>query len=314
MNQPHMAAWWFPANDHPRDKALVDISITVPRGRRVVANGRLVGRRVHGARATTRWRADEPMAPYLAFFAAGAFRVERGQQDGLPWYIAVSRQIPRGLRAQSMKLMRTTPRVIGWLETQLGEYPFSTSGGVTTSLEPGFALENQTRPTYPVVGARNLDLVVHEQAHQWFGDSVAVESWRDIWLNEGPAQFMELRYRETHGGETAAQWLRETYDGLSAGAPFWDLRIAAPGSRNLFDGAVYDRGAMTLQALRNRVGEEDFWAILRTWVATRAGGNGSTDDFHALAEEVSGENLTGFFEAWVFTGERPADTADNGLG
>jgi aminopeptidase N len=210
--------------------------------------------------------------------------------------------------------MRTTPRVIGWLETQLGDYPFSTSGGLTTSLEPGFALENQTRPTYPVVGPGNLWLVVHEQAHQWFGDSVAVRSWRDIWLNEGPARFMEVRYRETHGGEPARQWLRTSYDARAASADFWGLGIADPGRRHLFDGPVYERGAMTLQALRNRVGEDDFWTILRTWVADRAGGNGSTDDFHALAEEVSGENLTGFFEAWVFTGEKPADTADNGLG
>ncbi|QBR94104.1 hypothetical protein [Nocardioides euryhalodurans] len=77
MNQPHMAPWWFPANDHPSDKALMDISITVPRGRQVVANGNPVGRERDGALVTHHWRSDEPMATYLAMFAAGSFRVER---------------------------------------------------------------------------------------------------------------------------------------------------------------------------------------------------------------------------------------------
>ncbi len=211
-----------------------------------------------------------------------------------------------------MKLMHKTPKLVGWLAKQLGDYPFSVTGGLVTALDPGFALENQTRPTYPSVGAGATLLVVHEQAHQWFGDSVSVENWRDIWLNEGAATFMEVRYEETHGGQSANQWLRNRYDRPDSD-PFWDLRIGNPGANHIFDGEVYYRGGMALQALRNRVGEDAFWTILRTWVAERANGNGSTDDFQALAEEESGENLTGFFEAWFFTGEKPADTADNGL-
>jgi aminopeptidase N len=311
MNEPHMATWWFPANDHPRDKALMDISITVPKGKKVVANGRQVWRRVHGALATTRWTTDEPMVPYLAFFAAGRFEIARGTRDGLPWLVAVSRQLSSGMERQQMRLMRRTPGIVAWLESVLGPYPFSQTGGLVTSLDPGFALENQTRPTYSITG---LSTVVHELAHQWFGDSVSVERWRDIWLNEGFATFMEVAYADAHGGQSAQQWLQTMYHSYGPNDTLWKLDIANPGAGRIFDRAVYYRGAMTLQALRNRVGDVDFWNILRTWASDREGGNGTVEDFRTLAESISGEDdLDGFFQAWLSSGTQPAPTADNGL-
>jgi aminopeptidase N len=212
-----------------------------------------------------------------------------------------------------MRLMLRTPRVVRWLETQLGDYPFSTTGGLTTNLSPGFALENQTRPTYPVMGAGALSIVVHEQAHQWFGDSVAVENWRDIWLNEGAATFMEVEYAATHGGPSASAWLDNRYRVYGADDDLWNLSIGDPGPRRLFDEAVYQRGAMTFQALRQRIGDPAFWQLVRSWLDEFRYGNGSTPAFHALAEEVSGQDLDGFFRAWLFERSRPAETAENGL-
>lgn len=314
MNQPHMAPWWFPANDHPSDKAVVDVRITVPRGKEVVANGVLRGRDSTKRATTWHWRADEPMAPYLAFFAAGDFDIERGTHRGLPWLVAVSEQLAPGDRAASMRLMRRTPKVVAGLEKDLGDYPFSTVGGLTTALGVGFALENQTRPTYPAVGSQATSLVVHELAHQWFGDDVAVERWSDIWLNEGFATYMEWRWAETHGGPSAARQLRGSYRDYPASDDFWTVPIGDPGAPRVFDGAVYDRGAMTLQALRNRVGDDVFWKILRSWLREQRGGNGTTEEFEALAARVSGQDLSTFFTAWLRTPQRPAATADNGLG
>ncbi len=313
MNEPHMAPWWFPANDHPLDKASIDLHITVPADRRVIANGRLVSRREHGRLATTHWRAREPMAPYLAFFAAGFFDVAQGRSHGRPWYVAVSRQISPRQRAGLMRLMRRTPRITAWLERQVGPYPFSTTGGVVTALPVAFALENQTRPTYFETSPGDVSLVVHEMSHQWFGDSVSLQRWRDIWLNEGFATFLEVRWDETHGGPAGATWLRESYDAHPRGDDLWRLRISDPGPSRIFDGAVYRRGAMTLQALRHRVGERDFWRILRTWTGSRRHGTGSDAAFRALASAVSGEDLGPFFAAWLDTTARPADTAANGL-
>jgi aminopeptidase N len=314
MNQPHMAPWWFPSNDHPSDKALMDISITVPRGKQVFANGERVSRTPRGGLVTHRYRAPEPMATYLAMFAAGDFQVERGTRDGLPWTAVVSEQLPADARRANLALMRQTPRVVAGLEEDLGPYPFSTVGGLVTGLDVGFALENQTLPTYPATGRGYTWLVVHEIAHQWFGDSVALQRWRDIWLNEGAASFMEVRWEETHGGISGERWLRRQYDARPEASTFWDLEIGNPGADHIFDGAVYTRGAMTFQALRTVIGERDFWELLQRWVSEREGGNGTRGAFVRLAEEVSGRDLDAFFRVWLDVGRKPADVAANGLG
>nr|WP_300045710.1 M1 family metallopeptidase [uncultured Nocardioides sp.] len=314
MNEPHMAPWWFPANDHPLDKAIVDVKVRVPNGREVVSNGKLRGRKV-GKRSTQwHWSADEPMVPYLAFFAAGDFAIEKGKHRGLPWLVAVSKQLGERDQAASMRLMKKTPAVIAGLEKDLGDYPFSVVGGITTGLNPGFALENQTRPTYPAVGGSATSLVVHELAHQWFGDDIAVEQWSDIWLNEGFATFMEWRWAEEHGGRSADTVFRNYYSNVDAGSAFWKVAVDDPGAAKVFDGAVYGRGAMALQALRNRVGDEAFWRVVRTWIHEQRGGNGSTAEFEEVAARVSGQDLGPFFDTWLRTLAKPAATAANGLG
>ncbi|WP_395658328.1 M1 family metallopeptidase [Nocardioides sp.] len=323
MNQPHMAPWWFPANDHPLDKADITVSITVPRSDRVISNGREVRRVVDGRLATTTWHADEPMVPYLAFFAAGQYAVARGRSDGTPWLVAVSKALPTASQPEAMRLMKRTPELLQWLESVIGPYPFSVTGGLTTSLQPGFALENQTRPTYPFMGEGRgaVDTVVHELAHQWFGDSVAVEKWTDIWLNEGFASFFEAYYDETHGGQSGDAWLRDHYARIGADDDFWHHEVADPCPSHegcvsdIFASWVYERGAMALQALRNVVDDDPvFFELVSRWAADRAGGNGSTAQFQALAEEVTGLDLDGFFDAWVHSTTKPADTAANGLG
>jgi aminopeptidase N len=313
MNQPHMAPWWFPANDHPRDRARFDVRVTVPRDLEVVGNGRLVGRTVEGGLATTHWRATDAMASYLAFFAAGDFRTASGKRGGLPWYAAVSERLDPDAQRESMRLMRRSSSITSWLEKRLGRYPFESTGGLTTSLPVQFALENQTRPTYPVLERDATITVVHELAHQWFGDSVTVEGWRDIWLNEGPATLFEVLWTEAHGGVSGQQWLEQAYVDLAANPYFWQTRVDDPGAAHLFDPPVYQRGAMALQALRTRIGDPDLMLLLRTWVRHHRGGTGSTPEFAALAEEVSGEDLDAFFEAWLRTPEPPAHTVANGF-
>lgn len=313
MNEPHMAPWWFPANDHPRDKARMRVHVTVPRGKQVISNGQLVKKTKQRGLTTWHWRATEPMAPYLAFFAAGDFAIRRGTTDGLPWLSAVSKRLSATQQTRSFDLLGRTSEIDTWLVSEIGPYPFSSTGGLVTSLKPRFALENQTRPTYPYLGPGGLSTVVHEQAHQWFGNDVSVDRWRDIWLNEGFATYFEVRYDETHGGRSAEAWLAKQYDDRPAGEEFWDLRIARPGPARIFGTPVYVRGAMTLVALRNRIGAEDLQTLLRSWFEQRSRGNGSTEQFIALAQEISGADLDGFFAAWLFTGTKPAQTTANGL-
>ena len=154
---------------------------------------------------------------------------------------------------------------------------------------------------------------MHELAHQWFGDSVSLQRWRDIWLNEGFATFMEVAYAERHGGPSAQQWLRGAREDQVGSRWFWRVDVTDPGAGRIFDPAVYQRGAMTLQALRNRVGDDAFWKILRTWIRKQRGGNGASAEFEEVAARVSGQDLSSFFAVWLRTPSKPAATADNGL-
>lgn len=315
MNEPHMATWWFPANDHPTDKATFDIRITVPKEMKAIANGVLVGRKQRRGWATTHWRATEPMATYLAFFAAGSFATRSSTCNGVPNYVAVARSVGRDAhRRAATTLIDRTCSVMLALERVLGRYPFSAVGGVVTSLPASFALENQTRPIYPDRPGATVGLVAHELAHQWFGNSVSISAWRDIWLNEGFAQFFQHYYvNEVLGLRPMRSWFDQTYASLPAGSPFWRVAVGDPGPDLLFDTPVYTRGALTLQALRQRLGEDTFWLVLRSWLAQRAYGNGSVTDFRALAGSISGQDLTGFFDAWLYQPVKPQPTQENGF-
>jgi hypothetical protein len=202
------------------------------------------------------------------------------------------------------------PEIIKFESDIFGPYPFSAVGGIVDDVPGlGFALENQTRPTYarefftgPVDGD---SVIVHELAHQWYGDSLSVANWRDIWLNEGFATYAEWLWSE-HEGLGTAQETYDYYSGIPADDSFWTLRIGDPGPDNLFDEAVYVRGGMTLHALRLRVGDAAFFRILRSWAAIHAGGNVSIPQFIALSERISGQQLDDLFDAWLYTPSKPA--------
>jgi aminopeptidase N len=149
-------------------------------------------------------------------------------------------------------------------------------------------------------------VVVHELAHQWYGDSVALAAWKHMWLNEGFATYAEWLWSEHEGLGTPQEIFDFLYNEIPAGDPFWDIIVGDPGIPNLFSGPVYERGAMTLQVLRNQVGDRDFFRILRAWATRKAGGNGTTGQFIALAERISGQQLDALFDAWLFTAGKPA--------
>ncbi|CAN7233503.1 M1 family aminopeptidase [Knoellia sp. LjRoot47] len=206
------------------------------------------------------------------------------------------------------------PEVVDFLSGILGPYPFGQSGGIVDD-DPGigFALENQTRPIYAqdwfTQPGDNISVIVHELAHQWVGDSLAVEAWKHIWLNEGFATYMEWLWAEETGRFTAQEAF-DFYTSFPADDPFWSTVIGDPGPEHLFDGPIYDRGAMTLHALRLEVGDAAFFRLLTRWTSSQAGGNVRTDEFVSLAERVTGRQLDDLFTTWVFTGAKPAGLPD----
>jgi hypothetical protein len=227
------------------------------------------------------------------------------------WIAGTTSETPPSAGVIARRSFARHGEILDFLASSFGPYPFTAAGGIVDDAEGlGFALENQTRPIYALDfftdQVRGTAVVVHELAHQWYGDSLSVRRWRDIWLNEGFASYAEWLWSEHEGQGTAQETFDAYYSGIPADDPFWELHIGDPGPDRLFDGAVYDRGAMTLHALRMRVGDADFFTILRTWARTHAGGNVSTPQFVRLAERVSGQQLDGFFDAWLFTSGKPA--------
>src|SRR4051794_30407923 len=300
VGEPQGAPGWFPANDNPRQRAPYAIGTPAPAGITALGNGRLVHRSTAHGWTTWRWREDHPMATYLATATNGVFdlRISR-MRDGKPIYDAVD-----PAEASAWPALAQEPEILAFEAGLYGRYPFEAAGAIVDHApEVGYALESQTKPNYD--SAPSVGLLVHELSHQWFGDSVSLKVWPDIWLNEGFATWTEWIYDERHGGDTAAQRFDAAY-ARPAGDPFWaDPPAALPGPDVLFSGPPYDRGAMTLQALRAKVGDRTFFAILRAWYALHRDGNVTTAGFVALAEHLSHRRLDRFFDVWLYEPVKP---------
>jgi aminopeptidase N len=192
--------------------------------------------------------------------------------------------------------------MISVFEDAFGPYPFNSFGSIVDDDSVGYALETQTRPVYSRVAREST--VAHELAHQWFGNAVSPERWQDIWLNEGWATYAEWVWTEAAGGDSA-QLRFEDVMAIPADDPFWELVIADPGPFGLFLDAIYDRGAATLHALRGEVGDEDFFAGAQRWLELYGDGAATTEDFEAVYETVSGQDLDAFFDVWLRTSSKP---------
>jgi aminopeptidase N len=308
-DEPDVAPWWFPGSNHPSDKATYDVSVAVPTGTEVLSNGVFAGTtpQINGW-TRWNWRSAKPQASYLTNIVIGQYDIHTSTApNGQPLITAYGDDL--GANAESARAsVERTAEIIEFEASVFGEYPFEAQGGVvSTGLT--FALENQTRPTYATGFFRrgaNTSVVSHELAHQWFGDSVSVKTWRNIWLNEGFATYASYLWADSQGEGTPAEIAQYYYDLHPADDPFWQFVVAEPGVGQEFNGAVYDRGAMTLQALRNTIGDESFFNLLKTWTAQNKYGNATIEQFIAVAERVSGKPLYDLFQTWLFTKGKPA--------
>jgi aminopeptidase N len=294
VSQPAGAATWFPANDHPLDKATYTIRITVPEPYIAASNGLLDEVIETETTRTYIWEVVNPMASYLATVAIYPFEtsVQEGP-NGLPILNFTTVKLSQFARAA----LERTPEMIEFLEARIGPYPFESYGAIVVAFP--WSLETQSRSLLSRSQLFSLreELVMHELAHQWFGNSVSLGRWQDIWLNEGFATYISwLWAEETRGEQAFERIVRDSYQPL-----FLSMPPGAPAVDTLFDYSVYARGALTLHALRLRVGDEDFFEILQTYYARYRDSHVTTDDFIAVAEEVSGQSLGDFFQDWLYT-------------
>ncbi|MFF7715460.1 M1 family aminopeptidase [Streptomyces sp. NPDC007988] len=301
LGEPQGSMAWFPGNHHPSDKAGYDITVTVPKGLTAVSNGELRSQRpvAGGSRTAFAWHSAEPMASYLATVGVGEYDVKTSRPArGVPEFTAVDRTVA----AQSEKVRARLPEVLDWAQENFGPYPFSSTGAIVERADDvNYALETQTRPVYPA-GAFNEEFLVHELAHQWYGNSVSPKAWKDVWLNEAFATYAEWLYDEDFNDVPAQKRFEKEFEDDGN----WAFPPAEPPTDDLLGAPVYGRGAMVLHTIRQTVGDDAFFALLKGWPQEHRHGNASTEDFIAYVEEKTGEDLTELWDVWLYGDGRPS--------
>ncbi|HEY5941606.1 MAG TPA: M1 family metallopeptidase [Solirubrobacterales bacterium] len=300
VGEPQGTAAWIPCNNVPADKARFEFRVTVPDGLKAVANGRRLRSDNRGGSVQHNWVEAAPMSPYLALLNVGRGQIVKSRIGNLPSWTLIDPRL-----AAAREPLAELPGIVGFLSGLYGDYPFDSAGSaVDFAPELGYALETQSRPIYAFVP--DLTTVVHETAHQWFGNSVGLQRWPQIWLNEGFATWSEWYYAERHGRRSAGEIFRRLYRVPASNERFWNPPPAHPGSpKNLFATSTYVRGGMALQALREKIGTTTMLKLLRRWTTSHRHGSANIGEFETLAEELSGQELDGLFQRWLYQRGKP---------
>ena len=333
VNEPMGAMAWFPNNNHPTDKATYDFTITVPTGKTALGNGELVSKTDNADGTTTwKWHMGYPMATYLSTATVGDFDLAPGtgatalgaSGAALQLYNAIDSSYPAATKTANTNTLAREDAIVSYFAGLYGPYPFDSIGAVVDRVSGvGYVLEVQTKIHFPSSGGAGVSIntLSHEIAHQWFGNTVSLDTWNDIWLNEGWATWSQWHWsnKQNNSTATSAQQFLNNYDSTQ-NPTRWNIPTAVlPSAANLFDTfPVYTRGAMTLEGLRQILGEDAFFALAKAWVAENRYGNAGTADFIALTKRIAAERagfessnlakLDTYFQQWLFTAGKPAMT------
>lgn len=303
MQKPFGAYTWYPVNDHPSDKALYTVRLSVPDQWVGVSNGRLESRETKDGRTVTEFVSDAPMASYLVTVAIGPYK--KYTQTG-PHDLPLTYWVPRG-RSELVDPLMRTPDALAWLERRLGPYPFSHAGVVVT---PGEAsVETQTLTTLAQGNYRygNGDVreqVAHNLAHAWYGDTVTPNLWRDVWMSEGMATYLQAKYAVAKGWDTWEFWRRE----FARNDQYWRDIYGPPGAYNANDFGqrnVTYGGALILHKLRAKIGATEFNAVMRAWPQENLHTSRGRARYIEFLEEKTGKPLADWFQDWLMSPETP---------
>ncbi|WP_067432377.1 M1 family metallopeptidase [Nocardioides jensenii] len=299
MQEPYGAYTWYPVNDQPSDKAFYDFTITTPAPRVGIANGQLTSQTEVDGNSVSRWHLDSAASSYLITLAIGEYeQTEDTSASGVPLTYWTA---PGDARA--LKAMKYTKRAVDWLEEKLGPYPFSSLGSVVVDSES--AMETQQMITYGDSDyTLSPDVVVHEIAHQWYGDITSPSDWKDVWINEGMAMYVQ--------GVFEAQQTGRTVDDVMDEWATWEKQYRAtagpPGNydpRTFGESNIYYGPALMWHELRKKLGDEKFWAMVRAWPTVHKQGNPTREEYLDWIEQETGEELTDFFDAWLMGEKTP---------
>lgn len=297
MQEPFGAFSWYPVNDQPSDKALYDIAITVPAGWAGVASGTPAGRDGDTFRYTT----SDPVASYLTTLAVGKYEQETATgPHGLPityWYRA-------GIDDDLMRTVRQTPRYLEWLEAKFGPYPFPSAGAVIVPATS--AMETQQMVTLGTLRARGgagndhfrEGVILHEFAHHWFGNTVTLTNWNDLWLNEGLTMYAQYLFQNERDGVSDADfeaWARSTDAALRK-------QFGPPGKADPADFGrpnMYICPALMLHQIRKKLGDDQFFAFARGWAQDNRNTNRDRAAFIAYLNQHTGTDFSELVNTWI---------------
>ncbi|RKY91544.1 MAG: hypothetical protein DRQ01_07545 [Ignavibacteriae bacterium] len=300
LSEPNYASTWFPCNDFPTDKALLDMQITNDSSNISLSNGNLVEVKTSGSRKTYHWKTIYPISTYLIAIYSSDYKtfsdeyVSLDGTDTLSLQYYVSQE-----KLEDAKIdFAEHPEYMRFFAETFGEYPFMNEKyGIAEFLWQAGAMEHQTITGVAsniITGSNYFDdVLIHELAHHWWGDAVGPKSWKNIWLNEGFSTYSEALYYEFKSGKSALQstMISNYRDNFSG-------RLSSPGSF-LFTSTVYNKGAWVMHMLRRETGDSLFFRILRDYFGEYKYKNASTKDFQKICEKVSEKDLDKFFDQWI---------------
>jgi aminopeptidase N len=325
---PEGARKWFPCWDKPSDKATVDITTKVPLSVRLGSNGRLADSTVTGDTIYYHWISRDPVSTYLTVFTGKVGY----RQDYVYWHKLSNPNdsIPTVFYSNAGENFNTIKNIMNtaltFFSQKFGEYPFEKNGFATIQSGAGFTwggMENQTLVSL-CPNCWNETTVIHEFAHQWFGDLITCGTWADVWLNEGFATFMEAVWTERTQGYAGYKALinsyRNTYIATNKGFPLSDPVWInyTPGNDSLYDvGIIYDKGACVLHQLRYVLGDTVFFNVLNSYATDTVNfkfKNATTQEFNTKVNQVSGQNVDWFFNSWVYQPNHPIYSNNYSIG
>lgn len=301
VDEPDGTHSWFPCNDHPRDRATYSYHITVGAGLTAVANGQQQGAPITNADGTRtfHWEMTHEMATYLAVVAIANYEA-RPLPDGPGIPLAVYAYAQDA--ANAARAYADTGKIMTLEVARFGAFPYESYGQVLVP-QNAVGMEAQTMTVMPdnTVHASPKQLytfIAHEMSHHWFGDEIALDTWADIWLNEGFASYAEYIVLDDAGNKQdasnlLAQWQQDVTRGSSSDP------LDAPKPADMFGVNSYEKGGYVLHMLREKIGDDAFFKTLQTYIARFKDHTAKTADFEAVAQEVSGQDLTAFFAQWI---------------
>jgi aminopeptidase N len=313
-NWPNKTRQWLPTLDHPSDKATSEFIVTAPAHYKVISNGLLMEESDMGNNTKlTHWKQSVPVSCWLFVLGVADFAVkyvdEFKGKSIQSWVYAKNRE------AGFYDFDEPTKKVLAFYSSYVGPFAYEKLANIQ-SVNSGGGMETSSAIFYSenlVTGKRTeriRDVVIHEIAHQWFGNAVTETTWDDAWLSEGFATFFTLLFIENEYGKEAYSKgiikAKKTVFDLSVKMP--DFSIISPRSAEkepVTSGITYQKGAWVLHMLRNLVGEANFKKGIQAYYTKFYNANATTDDFRMAMEKASGKDLKVFFNQWLYQPVNP---------